>query len=108
MRVRDYTGSELQQFQCTLYNGYMGFLCHAADNGSGGYLGLNGWVLWCSAKCPRENEHIDASAHPDGGFTLRMMKSTRNGTSPAPLSVDDESEMKVVGNGAGIGFQLVS
>ncbi|XDG03957.1 hypothetical protein ABKA04_003572 [Annulohypoxylon sp. FPYF3050] len=78
MRLRDWTGDQTQRFRCTLYNGYMGFICEGADGGSGRYLGYDRFeILSCQAYYQRDWEHIFVRADPAGGFKLWMKKDDR-------------------------------
>lgn len=102
--LSDYDGSTTQHFRCTLYNGFMGFICLGADNGNGRYLGLDGLIACCRAYYQRENEHVDVRADPAGGFTLWLKKTTKL----APIAGKITAVLEVVGTATHVIFKPIS
>ena len=103
LRLRDYDESTTQHFRCTLYNGFMGFICLGADNGNGRYLGLDGLMACCRAYYQRENEHVESRADPAGGFTLWSKKTTKL----APIAEKSTAVLEVEGTATHVVFKPI-
>jgi hypothetical protein len=89
LRLRDFERSAEQRFQCTLYQGHVGFICKGADNG-GRYLGFDGSErLACQAYYQRDWEHIEVRPDTLGGFTFWMKKDSKL----APVAKVNEDEL---------------
>ncbi|RYO97561.1 hypothetical protein DL765_011162 [Monosporascus sp. GIB2] len=93
MALRDWAGEQTQRFFCTLYQGFMGFICEGAGGGRGRYLGYDrSETLSCQADYQRSWEHIDVRADPAGGFKLWMKKDEHL----APVAKVGADKMKMM------------
>ena len=104
LHLGDYNGSTTQHFRCTLYNGFMGFICQGADNGNGRYLGLDGSMACCRAYYQRESEHVDVRADPAGGFTLWF----KLGQYLAPIAAKSSGALEVEGAATHVIFKPIN
>jgi hypothetical protein len=92
-----------QRFRLVSTKGYLGFVCDAADNGSGRYLSSeDGDKIYCDGKLHEDLQNVYMRPHPDGGFTIFMKPSYGPGlislarTGPEGVGLNIPNPIKVV------------